>query len=61
MNNCGGWARGTEFPLGVEEEHNPGVGCMMKRVSKAPTGKDNYLGGERGGVGKDDLLHPHRK
>lgn len=51
VDYCGDWAGGTEFPLGVEEEHRPGVGCMMKRVTQAPTGEDNCLGeGERGGV-----------
>lgn len=46
----------TESPLAVEEEHSPGVGCMLRRATQAPTGEDNGLGeGERRGVGKEEL------
>lgn len=69
MDYCSGWTGVAESPLAVEEEHSPGVGCMLRRATQAPTGEDNCVKeGERGGcreggVGeKDDyMLRQHRQ
>lgn len=51
-----GLERVTESPLAVGEENSSGVGCMLRRTTRAPTGEDNCLReGERGGVGKEEL------
>lgn len=45
----------TESPLS-EEEHSPGVGCMLRRATQEPSGEDNFRWeGEIGGVEKEEL------
>lgn len=41
MDYGSGQAEVSESPLAVEEEHSPGVGCMLRRATQLPTGEDN--------------------
>lgn len=52
MDYGSGQAGVTESPLAVEEEHSPGVGCMLRGATQAPTGEDNCHRWMRGCKGR---------